>query len=701
MMTAGPPVGSTASASAAEDVVPSAEVSSSFSAPAPPAMRGRRTRSAGRSGGWASNAKHTASSPRLDGQWPRILRPVSRRRRRRGARPCRLGPATVVVAALAPALSDRRDDHDDHVARYAVGERRRPGPLRGQVGCPPMSILGNRVARSEDPRFITGTATFGEDVELPGMLHATFVRSISPHGRIRSIDTSGVSQVPGARVFTAKSGPGGEAAGAGTTIDLPAMPHAMPGLNEKMTRPVIAEDTVRYAGEIVAVVLTEERLQGADAAELVVVDIDDLDPVPDPETAVKGDSLLFPDAGTNVCAAFPVEDADAQLFDGCEVVVNATFRSQRLASCPMECRVAVASWGEDGRLEHWASSQTPHATRDALAGALGVDASQVRVRVPDVGGGFGPKGGASVEDILVAWLAREVGRPVRWAETRSENMVALGHGRAQHQELTLGGDRDGTLKAYRMKILQESGAYPDIGAILPMLTKMCASGPYAIPKIEVDAKSVVTNTTPVVPYRGAGRPEATQAIERAIDLFAHEAGLDPAEVRRRNLIPADAFPYETASGAHYDSGDYQRALDLALEHSGYQALRDEQRRLRQSDDARVLVGIGLSAYIEITNGFAEPEWGAIEITPEGGASVRTGLGPTGQGHQTALAMLVSDRLGLPLEAITVTHGDTDIIPRGTGTYGSRSLQAGGTAVNGAAIKVVEKAKELAADELEA
>jgi carbon-monoxide dehydrogenase large subunit len=563
-----------------------------------------------------------------------------------------------------------------------------------------MSILGNRVTRSEDPRFITGTATFGEDVDLPGMLHATFVRSITPHGRIRSIDTSGVSQIPGARAFTAKAGPSGEVAGAGTTIDLPVMPHAMPGLNEKMTRPVIAEDTVRYAGEIVAVVLTEERLRGPDAAELVLVEMDDLDPVPDPETAVKGESLLFPDAGTNVCAEFPVEDADAQLFADCEVVVNATFRSQRLASCPMECRVAVASWGEDGRLEHWASSQTPHATRDALAGALGVDASQIRVRVPDVGGGFGPKGGASVEDILVAWLAREVGRPVKWAETRSENMVALGHGRAQHQELTLGGGRDGTLKAYRMKILQDSGAYPDIGAILPMLTKMCASGPYAIPKIEVDARSVVTNTTPIVPYRGAGRPEATQAIERMIDLFALEAGLDPADVRRTNLIPADAFPYATASGAQYDSGDYAKALDLALEHSKYDELRAEQKRRRESHGATQM-GIGLSAYIEITNGFAEPEWGGVGITKEGGATVRTGLGPTGQGHQTALAMLVSDRLGIPLDQITVAHGDTDLIPRGTGTYGSRSLQAGGAAIDGASIKVLDKAKELAADELEA
>jgi carbon-monoxide dehydrogenase large subunit len=563
-----------------------------------------------------------------------------------------------------------------------------------------MSILGNRVTRSEDPRFITGTATFGEDVQLPGMLHVTFVRAISPHARIASIDTSAVAQIPGARAFTAKGGPSGEAAGAGTTIDLPVMPHAMPGLNEQMTRPVIAKDTVRYAGEIVAVVLTEERLQGPDAAELVVVELDDLEPVPDPQTAVKGESLLFPDAGTNVCAAFPAEEPDDRLFDDCEVVVNATFRSQRLASCPMECRVAIASWGEDGRLEHWASSQTPHGTRDALAGALGVDATQVRVRVPDVGGGFGPKGGASVEDILVAWLAREVGRPVKWTETRSENMVALGHGRAQHQELTLGGDRDGTLKAYRMKILQDSGAYPDIGAILPMLTKMCASGPYAIPKIEADAQSVVTNTTPIVPYRGAGRPEATQAIERIIDVFAREAGLDPAEVRRKNLIPSDAFPYATASGAHYDSGDYAKALDLALEHSKYDELRAEQKRRRESNGATQM-GIGLCAYIEITNGFAEPEWGGIGITKDGGATVRTGLGPTGQGHQTALAMLVSDRLGIPLDKITVKHGDTDLIPRGTGTYGSRSLQAGGAAIDGASVKVLDRAKELVADELEA
>src|SRR4051812_25972157 len=562
-----------------------------------------------------------------------------------------------------------------------------------------MSILGNRVTRREDPRFITGMATFGEDVELPGALHATFVRSVVPHAKITGIDTSGVSAIPGAQAFTAAGLPSG-ASGTGTEIDLPDLPHAMPGLNEKMTRPVVASDTVRHAGEIVAVVLTEERQHGPDAAELVVVDLDELPVVTEPEAALAGDTLLFPDAETNVCAEFPAEEPDEHLFDDCEVVVTTRFRSQRLASCPMECRVAAASWGEDGRLTHWASTQTPHATRDALAGALDVDPSQVRVIVPDVGGGFGPKGGASVEDILVAWLARRLGRPVRWTETRSENMVALGHGRAQHQELTLGGARDGTLKAYRMRILQDAGAYPDVGAILPMLTKMCASGPYAIPRIEVDAKSVVTNTTPIVPYRGAGRPEATQAIERAIDVFAREAGLDPADVRRRNLIPADAFPYATATGARYDSGDYAKALDLVLESSGYRELRAEQQRRRESDGARQ-IGIGLCVYIEITNGFAEPGGGTVAVTAAGGAPVRAGLGTTGQGPQTALAMLVADRLGIPIESVTVRHGDTDLIPRGTGTYGSRSLQAGGVAVDGAAIKVVDRARELAADELEA
>ena len=231
--------------------------------------------------------------------------------------------------------------------------------------------------------------------------------------------------------------------------------------------------------------------------------------------------------------------------------------------------------------------------------------------------------------------------------------------------------------------MQDAGAYPGIGAILPGFTALMSSGVYAIPKIEADTVSVVTNTTPTGPFRGAGRPEATQAIERAMDLFAAEVGLDPAEVRRRNLIGADAFPYTTASGAGYDCGDYERALDLALEHAGYAALREEQRRRRESGDARAL-GIGVSVYVEITNGLVEPEFGGVEITPDGGAILRTGSFSHGQGHETTFAMIVADRLGLPVEAVSVIKGDTDVVPQGAGTYGSKSTQIGGVAAGAAA-----------------
>jgi aerobic carbon-monoxide dehydrogenase large subunit len=543
------------------------------------------------------------------------------------------------------------------------------------------------VPRSEDPRFITGAAIYGDDVELPGALHATFVRSDLPHARVRSVDTSAVGQVPGAQAFTAAD------------VDVEPFGVESPGVNERMVRPIMAGEVVRHAGEVLAVVLTEDRPSGPDAAELVQVELEELAPVPDPETALRNESLLFPEAGTNVCGEFSINASDDDPFEDCEVVVSGRLTSQRLASCPIECRVAAAVW-EGGRLTHWASTQTPNGARDALADALGLDPGSVRVIVPDVGGGFGPKSGAAVEDVIVAWLARRLGRPVRWTETRSENMLALGHGRAQRQELTIGGSRDGEVRAYRLKILQDAGAYPAIGAFLPNLTGLCASGPYAIPRIEVDITSVVTNTAPIVAYRGAGRPEAAQAVERAMDLFAAEIGADPAEVRRRNLIPSDAFPYDTATAAHYDSGNYVRALDMVLEHARYDELRAEQRRRREAGDARAL-GIGVAMYIEITNPTGEPEWGAVEITSDGRARVRSGLGPTGQGHQTSLAMLVSDRLGLPFDAITVEHGDTDFVPRGVGTYGSRSLQTGGSAVDGAAVRVLERGRELAAEQLEA
>lgn len=319
---------------------------------------------------------------------------------------------------------------------------------------------------------------------------------------------------------------------------------------------------------------------------------------------------------------------------------------------------------------------------------------------PDVGGGFGAKASVYPEEILVAWSARRLGRAVRWVETRSESMLGLGHGRGQVQYTTMGGTRDGKVLAYRLTVVQDAGAYPAIGGILSFMTRIMATGVYAIEQAEFTSESVVTNTVPTVAYRGAGRPEATAAIERTIDVFACEIGMDPAEVRRRNLISANSFPYTTPTGTEYDVGDYAKDLDLALDIAGYGELRAEQARRRESGDVRQL-GIGLSCYVEITNGVPEGEFGAVEIRPDGKVLVRTGTSPHGQGHLTAWSMLVADQLGVPIEDIDVVHGDTDVVPRGVGTFGSRSLQVGGSAVNQAAVEVLDQAKALAAELLEA
>jgi carbon-monoxide dehydrogenase large subunit len=318
-----------------------------------------------------------------------------------------------------------------------------------------------------------------------------------------------------------------------------------------------------------------------------------------------------------------------------------------------------------------------------------------------VGGGFGAKTGVAGEELLTGWLARHLGRPTRWTETRTENMLAMGHGRGQVQTVTIGGSRDGTVEAYRLEIVADSGAYASMGAMLPFLTRMMAAGVYTIPKIESTSVSVVTNTTPTVAYRGAGRPEASAAIERAMDLFAVEIGMDPAELRRRNLIAADAFPYETPAGATYDTGDYERALDLALEASGYEQLRADQQARRDRGDVKQL-GIGVAVYVEVTGGpYAGNEVAKVEITPDGGALVYTGTSPHGQGHVTSWSMLASEQLGIPMDRIEVIHGDTDLVPVGQGTMGSRSLQLGGSAVHQASVELVELAKQKAADLLEA
>ncbi|MGA1764385.1 MAG: xanthine dehydrogenase family protein molybdopterin-binding subunit, partial [Ilumatobacteraceae bacterium] len=364
----------------------------------------------------------------------------------------------------------------------------------------------------------------------------------------------------------------------------------------------------------------------------------------------------------------------------------------------LEVRGAAVAW-VDGRLYQWISTQHAQGVRDQINKS---DASSnVRVMTPDVGGGFGAKISAYPEEIVLGRVAQAVGRPLRWRETRSESMLSLGHGRAQLQYVTIGGTRDGKVLAYRLEAIQDSGAFVDVGAVLaPACTRPMSSGVYAIPRIECRTKSVVTNTTPIVAYRGAGRPEATAAIERAMDMFAAEIGMDAAEVRRKNLIPRFMEPHTTAIGQAYDVGDYEVALDKVLDASKYSELRTEQATRRQRGDRHQL-GIGVSVYVEITSGGTNHEDARIEVLPDGRAIVYTGTSPHGQGHVTAWSMIASEHTGIPMDKIDVVWGDTDIIPDGLGTYGSRSLQLGGAAVHQTAQKLVELARSVAASMLEA
>jgi carbon-monoxide dehydrogenase large subunit len=552
-----------------------------------------------------------------------------------------------------------------------------------------VSILGNRVLRREDPKFLTTGGVYVDDLDGSGALWATYVRSTVAHGRIVSLDVSEARSMPGVvGVWT------------GDDLDLPALPVAMPLLPAAMVRPLLARGTVRFAGEPVAVILTEERYQGEDAAEAVFVEYDPLPAVVDPEAALETETFLYPEMGSNVAADFRVP-ADPDFFAGCDVVVSERIVNQRVAPCPMEPRAGLASWGEDGRLTQYASVQHPQAVRDALVQFYGYGPEQVRVVAPHGGGGFGAKIGLYTEEMLLPWLARQTGRPVRWTETRSESMLALGHGRGQKQTVTIGGNREGQVLAYRLDIVQDAGAYPAIGAILPFLTAMMAPGTYAIPKVVTSSVGVVTNTTPTVAYRGAGRPEATAAIERAMDMFAAEIGMDPAEVRRKNLIAKDAFPVTTPGGATYDIGDYEKALDLALEASGYSELRAEQVQRRAAGGPQQM-GIGVSTYVEITNGAGDPgDFAKVEVLPGGKARVYTGSSPHGQGHITAWSMIASSQLGIPMDDIEVIANDTDLVPKGGGTFGSRSLQSAGVAVHEASATLVDMARKLAADLLEA
>ena len=549
-----------------------------------------------------------------------------------------------------------------------------------------MSILGNRVLRREDPALLRGEARFVDDLQPPDAVHVTYVTSTMAHARIAGIDVSEALAMPGVLAVL-------------TASDLPfnRRPAPMALLNQDMPRPYLADDVTRYVGEPIVAVVTEELYQGDDAAETVVIDYEPLDVLVDPEDALTDRLVIHEQAGTNVVGRLGTP-AEAD-FSGCDVVVEQRLVNQVLAPVPIEGRCAVATW-EDGRLIQWASGQGVHPVRDALAEAYGLDPSQVRVIGQDVGGSFGAKSGAYPEEVLLGHLARTVGRPVRWTESRTENMTGLGHGRGQVQYLRMGGTREGKITAYQLKVIQQAGAYPEMGAVLPFMTQTMLTGVYDWENAGISSVSVVTNTTPLVAYRGAGRPEAAAAVERGVDLFAAEIGMDPAEVRRLNMIPEFHTPHTTAVGTTYDVGAYEAALDLALDAAGYTELRAEQERRRRQGARRVL-GIGISTYVEITAFSGGGEFASVELRSDGSVLTRTGSSPFGQGHYTSWAMIVSERTGLPLDRIEVFHGDTDEVAEGGTTGGSRSLQIAGSSVHDAATKLVEMARERAADILEA
>jgi carbon-monoxide dehydrogenase large subunit len=546
------------------------------------------------------------------------------------------------------------------------------------------SVLGHPVRRVEDPRFLTGAACYVEDVPAEGALHAIFVRSFLAHARITGIDVSEASSMPGVvRVLTA--------------ADLGSKPLPPVRAPEEMARPILASDVVRFMGERVAVVVAETRSRAVDAAERVAVSYDPLPVVTDALAARDpGAPLLFPEHGSNVVAEDDYGSEPVSLEEA-DVVVRARFCNQRVAPVPLETN-AVLAIPTNGRLELWVSCQAQFSVRRDIAKCLGIDLDRVDVVSPAVGGGFGAKIDTYPEHVAVAALALELGRPVRYVETRTENLGAMTHGRDQIQDVELGATTEGTLIGLRAHVVADLGAYPQAGALLPELTHQMLSGVYRIPRIECTTTCVVTNKTPVSAYRGAGRPEAAALLERAVDMLAAELGMDPAEIRRRNLIEPDAFPYSTPTKARYDSGDYTGVLHKALEAVGYDKLRAEQRRRRERDDGDQL-GIGISTYVEVT-GLEGPEYGAVEVRGDGTVVVTTGVSPHGQGHETAFSQVVSAKLGVPLESITVVHSDTRRVRRGTGTMGSRSLQLGGSAISNCADAVIAKAKRIASAALE-
>ncbi|HEU5422002.1 MAG TPA: xanthine dehydrogenase family protein molybdopterin-binding subunit, partial [Nitrolancea sp.] len=554
----------------------------------------------------------------------------------------------------------------------------------------PGRYVGKSIKRVNDPRLITGHGSFVDDIRLPGLgtLHAAFVRSPYAHAEIGAIDAGPALQLPGVVAVVT-----------GRELAELVRPQPAEGLppHRVLRRYPLVFDRARFAGDPVAVVVAEDPYTAADAAELVQVEYRPLPAVTNVEAALAGGApLLYPEWGDNLAWTWTVEsgDVDGALANAAHVV-EVRLVNQRLYPAFIEPRAVLVNYVPvTGELTAWASSQTPHRLRGTLAEALGIPENLVRGIAPDVGGAFGAKGPVYPEYITVAALARTLGRPVKWTESRSESFVGTTHGRDQIQRLRAAVDADGVLSALEVELLSNCGAYN--AATVAQRTGQMSVGPYFIQAIRTVVRGVMTNTSPTGAYRGAGRPEAAYMLERLTEAVARELKLDPAEVRRRNFTPRDRFPYVAPTDLVYDSGDYQRTLDTALDRIGYQELRAEQERLRREGR---LIGIGIGFFCER----AGPGWdsGEARVQPSGTIVVTTGISPHGQGEETTFAQIVADELGIPLEDVTVKASDTAITPQGIGTFGSRGTSVGGSAVLLAVRQVKEKARRIAAQMLEA
>jgi carbon-monoxide dehydrogenase large subunit len=567
--------------------------------------------------------------------------------------------------------------------------------------------VGREMRRKEDPRLITGRARYVEDISVPGMLWASIVRSPEAHAKIASIDISAALERDGIHaVFT-----GEDMSDLGGPLPCAWVP---PGV--EVNNPdhwPLARGAVKHVGDAVAVVIGEDRYAVSDAAEDVVVEYEPLPVVVDPEKALEGGPLVHEQFGTNRVHEWSLGggDVEAGLAEA-DVVVERRVVNHRIAGAPIEPRGVLADY-RAGTMTLWSSTQVPHFVRLFVALLLGIGEDRVRVIAPEVGGGFGQKLQVYGEELLACWCSRRLDRPVKWIETRSENMSAAHQGRDQVAYTKMGAKRDGTVTAFHVKIVADLGAYNMLlTPVIPSMGAFVMGGCYAIPNVQTDIVGVFTNKVPTDAIRGAGRPEATHMLELSMNAVAQELGMDPLEIRRKNFISKDAFPAAVATGVVYDSGDYEKTLDKLLEHVDVEAFRREQEELRGQGVYR---GIGFSTYTEICGlapsrvtgpagvGLQAGLWESamVRVHNTGAVTVYTGTSPHGQGLDTAMAQIVADKLGVDPSVIEVVHGDTAIGPEGRGTYGSRSLACGGEAVARASDKVANKAKAIVAAELEA